>query len=141
MAQMDIRRLGQGDPSYPSALQLFLGDCAPTTLTTLGNLDILRQKKLALFCSVKCPGHLILQTYDLARILRDADAVFVTHAAPGSKMEQFCHDMLTSGKPLLTLESDENTGLIAWGARPVQPENISRQWATVTSEAPTKAQV
>ena len=223
MAQMEIRRLGQGDPSYPSALQLFLGDRAPTTLTALGNLDILRQKKLALFCSVKCPGNLILQTYDLARALRDegvtiiggfhspmekecltlllrgmqpiiicparsiermrtpsewkaplaegrllllspfaekmrratvdlarkrnelvaalADEVFVAHAAPGSKTEHFCHDVLSWGKPLMTLESDENAGLIARGARPVQPGNVSRQWATVTSEAPTKAQV
>jgi len=204
-------------------LQLFLGDRAPTTLTALGNLDILRQKKLALFCSVKCPGNLILQTYDLARALRDegvtiiggfhspmekecltlllrgmqpiiicparsiermrtpsewkaplaegrllllspfaekmrratvdlarkrnelvaalADEVFVAHAAPGSKTEHFCHDVLSWGKPLMTLESDENAGLIARGARPVQPENVSRQWATVTSEAPTKAQV
>ncbi len=210
---MDIVRFGQEDPHYPSALRLFLGDRAPTTLTALGNLDILRRKKLALFCSVKCPGNLILQTYDLARALRDAgvtviggfhspmekeclalllrgtqpvivcparsiermrfpsewkiplaegrllllspfagklrrvtadlaqkrnelvavlaDAVFVTHAAPGSKMEQFCHDMLTSGKPLLTLESDENTGLIARGARPVQPGCIGEQWKII----------
>jgi predicted Rossmann fold nucleotide-binding protein DprA/Smf involved in DNA uptake len=189
----------------------------------LDNLDILQRKKLALFCSVKCPGALILQTYDLARALRDegvtiiggfhspmekeclalllrgtqpimicparsiermrtpsewkapltegrllllspfaeklrratadlarkrnelvaalADEVFVAHAAPGSKTEHFCHDVLSWGKPLLTLESDENAGLIARGASPVQPENVSGQWATVISEAPTKAQV
>ena len=70
-----------------------------------------------------------------------ADAVFVAHAAPGSKTEHFCHDVLSWSKPLLTLESDENAGLIARGARPVQPENVSGQWVTVTSEAPTKAQV
>ena len=68
-----------------------------------------------------------------------ADAVFVAHAAPGSKTEHFCHDVLSWGKPLLTLESDENTGLIARGARLVQTEHISGQWATVVSEAPTKA--
>jgi predicted Rossmann fold nucleotide-binding protein DprA/Smf involved in DNA uptake len=160
---------------------------------------------LALFCSTKCPGNLILQTYDLACTLRDAgvtvisgfhspmekecltlllrgtqpvivcparsiermrmpsgwkvpfaegrllllspftekfrrvtanlaqkrnevvaalaDAIFVAHAASSSKTEQFCHDMLTLGKPLLTLASDENTGLLTLGARPVQPEN------------------
>jgi predicted Rossmann fold nucleotide-binding protein DprA/Smf involved in DNA uptake len=37
----------------------------------LGNQDILQQKKLALFCSRKCPGNLILKAYDLARSLRE----------------------------------------------------------------------
>ena len=69
-----------------------------------------------------------------------ADVVFVAHAAFGSKTEHFFHDVLSWGKPLLTLESDKNASLIARGARPVQPENISEQWATVTLEAPTKAQ-
>lgn len=211
---MNGHRTFREDLHYPSALRLFLGDRAPKTLTALGNLDILRRKKLALFCSVKCPGNLILQTYDLARALRDAgvtviggfhspmekeclalllrgtqpvivcpargierlrlpadwkaplaegrllllspfgekfrrvttnlaqkrnefvaalaDAVCVAHAAPGSKMKQFCHDMLTLGKPLLTLEGDENAGLIACGARPVQPTCISEQWKTIS---------
>jgi predicted Rossmann fold nucleotide-binding protein DprA/Smf involved in DNA uptake len=178
-------------------------------LTVLGNLDILQRKKLALFCSVKCPGALILQTYDLARALRDAgvtvisgfhspmekecltlllrgtqpviicpargiermrlptawrvplaqgrlliispfasrqhritadlarkrnefvatlaEETFVAYAACGSKTERFCHDVLAWGKPLLTLESDENASLLALGARPVRPENIGEQ--------------
>jgi len=204
---MLVRRLPQGDPAYPLTLREYCGDRAPATLAALGNLDILRQKKLALFCSVKCPGTLILQTYDLACALRDAgvtvisgfhspmekeclslllrgtqpviicparsiermrlpaewkiplaegrllllspfgeklrrvtanlaqrrnefvaalaDAIFIAHAAPGSKTEHFCHDVLTWGKPLLTLEGDENADLIARGARPVRPDRIS----------------
>src|SRR5438128_6944111 len=69
---MTVTRLQQDDSGYPPTLCEYLGERAPTTLTALGNLDILRQKKLALFCSVKCPGTLILQTYDLACALRDA---------------------------------------------------------------------
>lgn len=38
----------------------------------IGNLDILKRPLLGFFCSVKCPGDLILRTYDLARSLRDA---------------------------------------------------------------------
>ena len=210
---MTVTQLQQDDSCYPPALRKYLGDRAPATLAALGSLDILRQKKLALFCSVKCPGTLILQTYDLACALRNAgvtvisgfhspmekeclalllrgtqpvivcparsiermrvptgwkaplaegrllllspfgeklrrvtttlaqkrnefvaalaDAVFVAHAAPGSKMEQFCHDMLTLGKPLLTLESDENASLIARGARSVQPGCIGEQWKII----------
>jgi uncharacterized protein YuzE len=59
-----------------------------------------------------------------------ADDVFFAYAAPGSKTERFCHDVLAWGKPLLTLESDENASLLALGARPVRPENIGEQWAT-----------
>src|SRR2546427_3670429 len=92
---MDIRRLGQGDPSYPPGLRPLLGDRALTTLTTLGNLDILRQKKLALFCSVKCPGNLILQTYDLARALRDGGIAVI--GGFHSPMEKECLALLLRG--------------------------------------------
>lgn len=200
-----------GDSRYPAALREYLSDRAPETLTALGSFDILQRKKLALFCSVRCPGSLILQTYDLARALRDAEVtvisgfhspmekecltlllrgtqpvivcparslermripaewkapltegrllllspftgktrrataalaqqrnefvsalaeeIFVAHAAPGSKTERFCHEILAQDKPLLTLESDDNTHLLALGARSTQPENIGEQWA------------
>ena len=206
---MTIVRLHLDDPSYPTALHHDLGDYAPITLTALGNLDILRQKKLALFCSVKCPGNLILQTYDLACDLRDAGVtvlggfhspmekecltlllrgtqpvivcparsidrmrlptawkaplaegrllllspfaeklhrvttdlaqrrnefvaalageVFVAHAAPGSKTGRFCRDVLAWGKPLLTLDSEENVHLLALGAKPLRPESVGTQ--------------
>lgn len=173
------------------------------TVATLGHRGILQNSKLALFCSVKCPGTLILHTYDLACRWRDAsvtviggfhtpmerecltlllrgaqpliicparaidgmrmpvewtsaldagrllllspfapeerrvtavlaarrnafvasiaDAVFVAYADPGGKTEAFCRDVLALGKPLLTLDAANNAGLIAQGARPLQP--------------------
>ncbi len=39
----------------------------------LGNRDLLGGRKLALFCSVKCPGKLILRTYDLGIYSRRGD--------------------------------------------------------------------
>ena len=57
-----------------------------------------------------------------------ADEVFVAHAAPGSKTEHFCSNVLAWGNPLLTLEGDENADLIARGARPVKPEGIGGCW-------------
>jgi predicted Rossmann fold nucleotide-binding protein DprA/Smf involved in DNA uptake len=199
--------LKPGDTKYPAALSKYLSDRPSETLTTLGNVDILRQQKLALFCSVKCPGSIILQTYELARALRDAGVtvisgfhspmekeclslllrgtqpviicparslekmripaewkvpltegrllllslftgnshrptaglaqkrnefvvrfattVFVAHASPGSKTERFCHEVLSWGKSLLTLESTENANLRNLGARSVQPEDAS----------------
>lgn len=43
----------------------------------LGDLNILNQQSLALFCSVKCPGNLILQTYDLAQRLRKSGVTVI----------------------------------------------------------------
>ena len=42
-------------------------------LATRGNTNLLAQHKFtALYCSVRCPGDLILKTYDLTRSLRQA---------------------------------------------------------------------
>ena len=196
-----ISWIHQGDPVYPSILPSILGKNAPLRIATLGNLDILKHKPLALFCSVKCPGNLILQTYDLARSLRQAgvtviggfhspmeqecltillrgaqpllvcparslegmrvpaeyrqpletgrlllvspfngkdrriteetallrnrfvgalaDAIFVAHAEPQSKTEQFCHEILKWRKPLYTLDAKANENLLAMGAKPL----------------------
>lgn len=51
-----------------------------------------------------------------------ADEVFVPHASVGGKIEQLCRKIITWGKPLLTLESPENAGLLALGAKPIQSE-------------------
>lgn len=189
--------------SYPKALNRHLATLAPAKITAWGNLDILSHPSLAFFCSVKCPGSLILPTYDLARALRDAHigviggfhspmekeclalllrgkqpviicpartlqgmrlpkewkspldqgrllllspfeenqrrttadqaqmrnkfvaaiaaAIFIAHAAPASKTESFAREVLTWGKPLLTLENDRNRNLIDMGAKPILP--------------------
>ncbi len=44
----------------------------------LGNAEILQSKKLALFCSRKCPGNLILKACDLAHSLRDAGTTVIS---------------------------------------------------------------
>jgi predicted Rossmann fold nucleotide-binding protein DprA/Smf involved in DNA uptake len=74
---MEIFQLKQGDLVYPSAWKKFLGDCHPEIITTMGNLDILNHKKLAFFCSVKCPGHLILKAYDLSQSLREVGVTVI----------------------------------------------------------------
>lgn len=172
----------------------------------LGNINNLKQKKLAIFCSVKCPGHLILKAHDLSQSLRQAgvtviggfhspmeqeclrillrgtqpiiicparslggmrisiehkkaiekgrllflspfkegqrrntvetamernrfvaafaDAVFVAHASPNSKIEKFCHEVVKFGKPLYTFESEANKFLINIGAKPLSSDNL-----------------
>ncbi len=61
----------------------------------MGNLDILRNKTLAVFCSVKCPGHLILQTYDLAQHWRESGVIVI--GGFHSPMERECLTILLRG--------------------------------------------
>ena len=42
-----------------------------------GNLDILDKTLIGFFCSVRCPGEVILNTYDLARALRNTDLTLI----------------------------------------------------------------
>ena len=74
---MDIVRLDRSDTAYPTALNHYLGKDAPLSVAALGNLEILTHKKLALFCSVKCPAKLILQTHDLAHELAQAGVTVI----------------------------------------------------------------
>ncbi|MGE0825898.1 MAG: DNA-processing protein DprA [Candidatus Binatia bacterium] len=185
---------------FPTPLLTREGTSRFPRIWAIGNLTILENRLLGFFCSTRCPGDIILRTYDLARALRDAevtvisgfhspmekeclalllrgkqpviicparglemmripaewkapltegrllllspftenthrataslaqkrnefvarlaDKVFVAHATPGSKTERFCHEVLSWGKPLLTLESDENIHLLSCGAKP-----------------------
>lgn len=88
--------LSSNDPAFPPQLGQYLGDNAPTRICTIGNLDILKSKSVALICSVKCPGNIILQTYDLAQRLRDAGVLVI--GGFHSPMEQECLRILLRGK-------------------------------------------
>lgn len=198
---MDIARVRKDDPGYPTSLRVFLRDSTPAVLSLIGNQDLLTCCPVAVFCSVQCPGALILKTYDLACALRDAgvpvtsgfhspmekeclrllfrgfqpvlvslargiermrippewkkplaedrllilsgfppekrritaelaqarnqiaaaiaNRVFVAYAAPGSKTENFCREVIEWGKPLYTFDCRENQALLSLGAVPV----------------------
>ena len=200
---MDIVRLDRSDTAYRTALNHYLGKDAPLSVAALGNLEILTHNKLALFCSVKCPAKLILQTHDLAYALAQAgvtvmggfhspvekeclrillrgsqpviicparglrklripkewkkpldegrllflspfsdnrhrsdiqmslyrnrfvaaiaERIFISYAAPRSKTEEFCREILGWNKPVYTFGHTSNDKLIALGARPLTP--------------------
>jgi predicted Rossmann fold nucleotide-binding protein DprA/Smf involved in DNA uptake len=65
------------------------------TVWGLGNLQILRSRKLALFCSVRCPGKVILETYDLAHKLREEGVTVI--GGFHSPMERECLEVLLRG--------------------------------------------
>jgi len=93
---MSIKQIHQNNSDYPSILKKYLDENSPKVIACIGNLDILKKKTLAVFCSVKCPGNLILQTYDLAQHLRD-DGVTVISGFH-SPIERECLNILLRGK-------------------------------------------
>jgi len=82
----------RSDARYPAALTTHLGDGAPELVSVFGNLEILQRNPLALFCSVRCPGKLIVQTYDLAHKLRRAGVTVI--GGFHSPMERHCLSIL-----------------------------------------------
>jgi len=74
---------------------------AESHVECLGAIKILLQARLALFCSIKCPGELILKLFDLAKELRDRGVGVISgfHAP----MDKECFDILLRG-----------SGPIAW---------------------------
>ncbi|HWP91527.1 MAG TPA: DNA-processing protein DprA [Thermodesulfobacteriota bacterium] len=107
---MNIKYISKDDLIYPSELKSYMGGQAPQSIIALGNLDILRQKKLALFCSVKCPGSLILKTYDLAQSLRQAGISVI--GGFHSPIERECLSILLRGtEPIVICPARDIEGM------------------------------
>src|SRR5438105_10760417 len=92
---MQGERLGPNAAGYPHEALRLLGRQAPSAITVRGNFDILDTHKVALFCSVSCPGNLIVQTYDLAVALRLAGVTVI--GGFHSPMEKECLSVLLRG--------------------------------------------
>ena len=69
---------------------------APEFVAVRGDQAALRGRKLALFSSIKCPGDIILKTFDLAQHLRDQGMTVI--GGFHSPMEQECLRILLRGK-------------------------------------------
>ncbi|MFQ5751543.1 MAG: DNA-processing protein DprA [bacterium] len=93
---MELFLVTKNDPLYPPELTNFLHENSPESLTSIGNLHILKHKKLALFCSVKCPGHLILKTHDFVHRLLELDIAVISGFH--SPVEKECLRILLQGK-------------------------------------------
>ncbi len=73
---------------------------AKPAIQVIGDAGILNRPKVALFCSVKCPGKLILETYDLAKRFRNEGILVISGFH--SPMEQEClRILLRSPHPVI----------------------------------------
>jgi len=91
----DINIIRPKSTNYPSSLRNKTALALFPQIWALGNLEILKNHLLGFFCSVKCPGELILRSYDLARSLRDTETSVI--GGFHSPIEKDCLDLLIKG--------------------------------------------
>ena len=81
-----------------------------------GNPRLLEEPLTALFCSKRCPGDLILKTYDLARAMRDAGVPVI--GGFQTPMEKECLRLLLRGRQ----------PVVVCPARGIDNMRIPRDW-------------
>lgn len=91
----DIVSLHPKNRDYPSSLRNKKAHELFPRIWALGDLKILEEPLLGFFCSVKCPGELILRSYDLARSLRDTETCVI--GGFHSPIEKDCLELLLKG--------------------------------------------
>ncbi len=101
-----------GDPAYPAERLLVLGSPA---LAVAGEPQLLRRPLVALLCSRRCPGELILKTYDLARRLRD-EGVAVVSGFHTPMEKEALHFLLKGRQPIVIAPARSLEGMRIRGA-------------------------
>jgi predicted Rossmann fold nucleotide-binding protein DprA/Smf involved in DNA uptake len=89
-------RIDSDAAGYPEILRSRLGAEAPAALVLLGNEDLLRLRKTALFCSARTPGDAILRAHDAAGRMRDEGITVISGFH--SPIEEECLRILLRGK-------------------------------------------
>jgi predicted Rossmann fold nucleotide-binding protein DprA/Smf involved in DNA uptake len=93
---VSLIELSPSDAQYPARLTERLGRDAPARLFASGNLDLLDLPKTALFCSTRCPGSVLLATYDQAAHWRDEGRCIISGFH--SPVEKECLRILLRGR-------------------------------------------
>lgn len=95
LTSMTVTFIQPETSEYPPCLERIYAEQALPTLSAIGNRDLLCCRPLALFCSIKCPGDVIVRTYDLIRHIRDAGIPMI--GGFHSPMEKDCLTLLLRG--------------------------------------------
>ena len=64
-------------PDTPAALQRCFDTARTPAVAVQGDLALLDGVLTGFFCSVRCPGDIILKTYDLAKALRGVEITLI----------------------------------------------------------------
>jgi predicted Rossmann fold nucleotide-binding protein DprA/Smf involved in DNA uptake len=91
-----VTEIPRHSADFPASLKHCSAQSTPVSLYALGNLDILKQKTLALFCSIRCPGTIILQVFDFIKNIKQTKITIISGFH--SPMERECLEILLRGK-------------------------------------------
>jgi predicted Rossmann fold nucleotide-binding protein DprA/Smf involved in DNA uptake len=97
---LNATRIESTSTDFPAALRdgVLIGPVP--RLWAVGHVGILKTRLLGFFCTTRCPGNVILRTYDLAQALRAAEVPVI--GGFHTPMEKECLDLLLRGpQPLV----------------------------------------
>ena len=109
-------------PDFPVVLRERLLRQDWSAVSCLGDLNLLNNRLLGLLCSTRCPGEIILRSYDLACAIRDAGITVI--GGFHSPMEQECFEILARG----------SQPVVVCPARGLQAMRIPGAWRTPLKE-------
>lgn len=75
---MNIVQIKQRSTRFPRGLKEVLDNGAPDYLSVMGNPELLSRKAVAVLCSIKAPGNIILQSHDVAQLLRQVPVAVIS---------------------------------------------------------------
>jgi len=117
-----INIIETGNSDCPAFLKDRVSNDLFPKIWAIGNLNILEQQLLGFFCSVKCPGAIILKTYDLIRDLRNKGVIVISGFH--SPIEKDCLDFLIRGKQ----------PIVICPARGIEKMRIPKSWRVPIEE-------
>jgi predicted Rossmann fold nucleotide-binding protein DprA/Smf involved in DNA uptake len=88
--------LSRDSHDYPMLLRERLGESAPSLLKVIGGRNCLSKPMVSLVCSVRCPGSIVIKTFDAIREMRDKGIVII--GGIHSPMEEECLEFLLKGE-------------------------------------------
>ena len=116
-----------GAPNTPPALRRCADPADGPPISLIGDPALLDRKAIALFCSVHCPGDLILKSYDLARTLRATPATLIGgFQSPIEK--EFLELLLRQPVPQPGRAAPPSPSVIICPARGLANMRIPRPW-------------
>lgn len=112
----EVLTLTPSQALWPRQLDERLKSAAPSSLMVIGSQRLLAERKVGLFCSVRCPDDTALRAYDACRKLRDEGMALISGFH--SPVEKECLKILLQG----------TQPIIVSPARSVRKMRIPAEW-------------
>ena len=118
-----VRRYNLETAATPALLRRCFDSGEARSVAAWGDIDIVDEPLTAFFCSIQCPGDVILRVYDLARALRGKNMTLI--GGFQSPMEKEFLDLLLRG----------SARVLVCPARSIENMRVPQNWRTAISES------